>query len=153
SSPNDPDDDDLFSDRSARSSVCSADALPTPPSDEDPAKTPQANDTPSRRDPSTTTTPTPPPPTPLPNPHTPPPRTISGFPTLSSLSHYTDDDDPPSLDDKSFPPTARLPFRTPSEIRAMHLSSPTPSVFNGSSPVRSGRKRGTGGGSQSGSLS
>ncbi|KAK3903864.1 hypothetical protein C8A05DRAFT_42990 [Staphylotrichum tortipilum] len=117
SSPNDPDDDDLFSDRSARSSVCSIDAHPMPESDD--AKTPQPKEKPSRRDSYATTTST----TTTTTGHhaTHSPRIISGFSTSTAPT-----------DDKSFTPTARLPFRTPSEIRAMHLSSPTPSRGSGS---------------------
>ena len=125
SSHNEPD-DDVFSDRSARSSLCSLDARDL---DQDMhIKTPLAKPTMSRRDSyaSTTTTGT--------NTHS--PRNISNISTisaLSSFSHYPE----------KFTPTTRetrLPFRTPSEIRAMQMSSPTPSVFNGSSP-RSSPKR------------
>jgi hypothetical protein len=109
-------DDDVFSDRSARSSLCSLDAH-----DID-VKTPQAKEHLSRRESyasSTTTT------------HS--PRAVSGFSTISGLSQY---------EDKHFIPTSRetrMPFRTPSEIRAMQMASPTPSVFNGSSPRSSKR--------------
>jgi hypothetical protein len=110
-------DDDVFSDRSARSSLCSLDAH-----DID-VKTPQAKEHLSRRESyasSTTTTH-----------HS--PRAVSGFSTISGLSQY---------EDKHFIPTSRetrMPFRTPSEIRAMQMASPTPSVFNGSSPRSSKR--------------
>ncbi|KAH6621495.1 hypothetical protein B0J18DRAFT_228394 [Chaetomium sp. MPI-SDFR-AT-0129] len=59
-----------------------------------------------------------------------PARTVSNFSTISGLSAYDDSK-------QGFVPThreTRLPFRTPSEIRAMQMASPSPSVFNGSSP-------------------
>ncbi|KAK4121834.1 hypothetical protein N657DRAFT_647319 [Parathielavia appendiculata] len=113
SSHNEPD-DDVFSDRSARSSLCSLDAHDTD------IKTPQAKEHLSRRESYASSTS-----------HS--PRAVSGFSTISGLSQY---------DDKHFIPTnreTRMPFRTPSEIRAMQMASPTPSVFNGSSPRSSKR--------------
>ena len=59
---------------------------------------------------------------------------VSGVSIISGLSQY---------DKEDFVPTnreARIPFRTPSAIRAMQMSSPTPSVFNGASP-RSGKRQ------------
>ena len=114
-------DDDVFSDRSARSSLYSLD--PHDIGDNPSIKTPLAKDSFSRRDSyassqghdhSST-------------------RTASNFSAISGLSQYDD----PKL---TFMPThreTRMPFRTPSEIRAMQMTSPTPSVFNGSSPSRS----------------
>ncbi|AEO71799.1 uncharacterized protein THITE_2124634 [Thermothielavioides terrestris NRRL 8126] len=119
SSHNEPE-DDVFSDRSARSSVCSLD-----PNELD-VKTPQAKDGLSRRDSYASSRQS--------------PRTVSGFSTISGLSQY---------DKEQFVPVSRetrMPFRTPSEIRAIQMSSPTPSVFNGSSP-RSSKRTGGGGGS------
>ncbi|SPQ27210.1 5e064fea-7bfd-4d8c-b240-2e0574ed050c [Thermothielavioides terrestris] len=119
SSHNEPE-DDVFSDRSARSSVCSLD-----PNELD-VKTPQAKDSLSRRDSYASSRQS--------------PRTVSGFSTISGLSQY---------DKEQFVPVSRetrMPFRTPSEIRAIQMSSPTPSVFNGSSP-RSSKRNGGGGSS------
>ncbi|KAK4102501.1 hypothetical protein N658DRAFT_495208 [Parathielavia hyrcaniae] len=113
SSHNEPD-DDVFSDRSAQSSVCSFDAHDTD------VKTPQAKEHLSRRTSYASST-------------THSPRAVSGFSTISGLSQY---------EDKHFIPTSRetrMPFRTPSEIRAMQMASPTPSVFSGSSPRSSKR--------------
>ncbi|KAL2132205.1 hypothetical protein VTI74DRAFT_4092 [Chaetomium olivicolor] len=133
-SPADEPEDDVFSDRSARSSLCSLSDHPSPHPDEDSAtKTPNAKPSLSRRDSYASTTIT----------RHSSPRTVSNFSAISGLSQY---------DDKQFIPTARetrLPFRTPSEIRAMQMASPTPSVFNGSSPrshKRPGSSSGGGGG-------
>ncbi|KAK4151977.1 hypothetical protein C8A00DRAFT_16667 [Chaetomidium leptoderma] len=117
-------DDDVFSDRSARSSLCSLDAH-----DFD-IKTPQAKDSMSRRDSYAFSS-------------TQAARVVSNFSTISGLSQY---------DKEQFIPTSRenrMPFRTPSEIRAMQMASPTPSVFSGSSP-RSSKRHGGSGGSSSG---
>ncbi|KAK4135730.1 hypothetical protein BT67DRAFT_433163 [Trichocladium antarcticum] len=120
SSHNEPD-DDVFSDRSARSSVCSLDANDANDVD---AKTPHAAESLSRRDSFASSRQS--------------PRAISGLSTISGFSQY---------DKEQFVPTSRdqrMPFRTPSEIRAMQMASPTPSVFNGSPPRPS--KRHSGGG-------
>ncbi|GAB1312852.1 hypothetical protein MFIFM68171_03062 [Madurella fahalii] len=110
-------DDDVFSDRSARSSLCSIDA-----NDID-IKTPQAKENLSRRESYASSRPS--------------PRVVSGISTISGLSQY---------DKEQFVPTSRenrMPFRTPSEIRAMQMGSLTPSVFNGSSPRSSKRHAGS----------
>ncbi|KAL2264222.1 hypothetical protein VTK26DRAFT_54 [Humicola hyalothermophila] len=113
--------DDMFSDRSARSSLCSLDGH----DDVHAAKTPQAKENLSRRESFASSRQS--------------PRAVSGLSMISGLSQY---------DKEPFVPTSRetrMPFRTPSEIRAMQLASPTPSVFNGSSP-RSSKRQSTGGG-------
>ncbi|KAK3990456.1 hypothetical protein QBC44DRAFT_64074 [Cladorrhinum sp. PSN332] len=54
-------------------------------------------------------------------------RILSGVSGISRFTQY----------DKEFVPTyreTRKPFRTPSEIKAMQMSSPTTSTFNGASP-------------------
>ncbi|KAK4235682.1 hypothetical protein C8A03DRAFT_46219 [Achaetomium macrosporum] len=117
SSHNEPD-DDVFSDRSARSSVCSLD-----PHDMDDVKTPHAKENLSRRESFASSRQS--------------PRVVSGLSAISGLSQYDKD---------QFVPTSRenrMPFRSPSEIRAIQMSSPTPSVFNGSSP-RSSKRHGGG---------
>ncbi|KAH6622713.1 hypothetical protein F5144DRAFT_614655 [Chaetomium tenue] len=114
-------DDDVFSDRSARSSLYSLDQHDSP--DIPSIKTPQAKESVSRRDSYASS---------QLDEHS-SARTASNFSAISGLSQYDD----PKL---TFVPThreTRMPFRTPSEIRAMHMTSPTPSVFNGSSPSRS----------------
>ncbi|AEO62012.1 hypothetical protein MYCTH_2312896 [Thermothelomyces thermophilus ATCC 42464] len=138
-------DDDVFSVRSTRSSLCSLD------NDNFHAKTPQAKESLSRRDSYSST---------LHHHSSPSPaRTVSNFSTISGLSQYDNDYYDSDLSPKhTFIPydatikptrqtTRRMPFRTPSEIRAMQMSSPTPSVFSGSSPVR--RSPGSGGGRES----
>ncbi|KXX77823.1 Midasin [Madurella mycetomatis] len=110
-------DDDVFSDRSARSSLCSVDA------NDIGVKTPQAKENLSRRESYASSRPS--------------PRDLSGISSISGLSQY---------DKEQFVPTSRenrMPFRTPSEIRAMQMGSPTPSVFNGSSPRSSKRHAGS----------
>ncbi|KAK3304667.1 uncharacterized protein B0T15DRAFT_250353 [Chaetomium strumarium] len=112
-------DDDVFSERSARSSVYSLD-----PHDMDDVKTLHAEENLSRRESFASSS-------------RQSDRVMSGLSAISGLSQY--DKDP-------FVPTSResrMPFRTPSEIRAMQMSSPTPSVFNGSSP-RSSKRHGGG---------
>jgi hypothetical protein len=107
-------DDDVFSERSARSSVYSLD-----PRDMYDVKTPHAEENLSRRESFASSRQS--------------PRVLSGLSAISGLSQYDKD---------QFVPTSRenrMPFRTPSEIRAMQMSSPTPSVFNGSSPRSSKR--------------
>ncbi|EAQ84090.1 hypothetical protein CHGG_10494 [Chaetomium globosum CBS 148.51] len=114
-------DDDVFSDRSARSSLYSLDQHDS--TDIPSIKTPQAKESVSRRDSYASS---------QLHEHS-SARTASNFSAISGLSQYDD----PKL---TFVPThreTRMPFRTPSEIRAMHMTSPTPSVFNGSSPSRS----------------
>lgn len=106
-------DDDVFSDRSARSSIGSFDG----PSDLH--KFPKGSDTHTERQSFGSTV------------HSP---RMSGVSAISGLSQY---------DDEEFVPTSRetrLPFRTPSAVRAMQMSSPTPSVFTGTSP-RSGKRQ------------
>lgn len=106
-------DDDVFSDRSARSSIGSFDG----PSDLH--KFPKGSDTHTERQSFGSTV------------HSP---RMSGVSAISGLSQY---------DDEEFVPTSRetrLPFRTPSAVRAMQMSSPTPSVFTGASP-RSGKRQ------------
>ncbi|KAK4038179.1 hypothetical protein C8A01DRAFT_37884 [Parachaetomium inaequale] len=121
SSPNERD-DDVFSDRSARSSLCSLD-------DSDHTNTPQAKASLSRRDSYTSSV----------HHHSPSPaRTASNFSTISEMGLSTYDDFVPTTTREG---TRRMPFRTPSEIRAMQMASPTPSVFNGSSPSRSGKRQ------------
>ncbi|KAL2179767.1 uncharacterized protein P884DRAFT_290047 [Thermothelomyces heterothallicus CBS 202.75] len=142
-------DDDVFSIRSARSSLCSLD------NDNFHKKTPQAKESLSRRDSYSSTL--------HHHPHhhssPSPARTVSNFSTVSGLSQYDNDYYDSELSPKhtfipydatikpTRPTTRRMPFRTPSEIRAMQMSSPTPSVFSGSSPVR--RSPGSGGGRES----
>ncbi|KAK3293561.1 uncharacterized protein B0H64DRAFT_434719 [Chaetomium fimeti] len=114
-------DDDVFSDRSARSSLYSLDQHDD--ADIPSIKTPQAKESFSRRDSYASS---------QPHDHS-SARTASNFSNISGLSSYDD----PKL---TFIPThreTRMPFRTPSEIRAMQMASPTPSVFSGSSPSRS----------------
>ncbi|KAH6848179.1 hypothetical protein B0I37DRAFT_326731 [Chaetomium sp. MPI-CAGE-AT-0009] len=114
-------DDDVFSDRSARSSLYSLDQHDD--ADIPSIKTPQAKESLSRRDSYASS---------QPDNHS-SPRNLSNFSSISGLSQYDD----PKL---TFMPThreTRMPFRTPSEIRAMQMGSPTPSVFTGSSPSRS----------------
>lgn len=106
-------DDDVFSDRSARSSIGSFDG----PSDLH--KFPKGSDTHTERQSFGSTI------------HSP---RMSGVSAISGLSQY---------DEEEFVPTSRetrLPFRTPSAVRAMQMSSPTPSVFTGASP-RSGKRQ------------
>ncbi|KAK4444045.1 hypothetical protein QBC34DRAFT_416046 [Podospora aff. communis PSN243] len=106
--------DDVFSDRSARSSLGSFDGH------SDGANKPKANEQPGdqsflSRGRS--------------------PR-MSGVSIISGLSQY---------DKEDFVPTSRetrLPFRTPSDIRAMQMTSPTPSVFSGASPRSAKRHTG-----------
>ncbi|KAK0705624.1 hypothetical protein B0H67DRAFT_649932 [Lasiosphaeris hirsuta] len=107
-------DDDVFSDRSARSSIGSFDGAndnaPKPASANDSYTLGQSYDSNGRS-----------------------PR-ISGVSIISGFSQYEKDD---------FVPTSRetrIPFRTPSAVRAMQMTSPTPSVFNGASP-RSGKRQ------------
>ncbi|KAM7206402.1 hypothetical protein V8F20_002751 [Naviculisporaceae sp. PSN 640] len=126
SSHNEPESDDVFSDRSARSSIASFEGAEA--NDEDVTlKSPmlQAHDesaeTRSLR--SSTRSPR-----------------MSGVSLISDLSQYDKDD---------FAPTnreARLPFRTPSAIRNLQMSSPTPSVIHGSSPRSAKRQNGASGG-------
>ncbi|OIW27615.1 hypothetical protein CONLIGDRAFT_633980 [Coniochaeta ligniaria NRRL 30616] len=108
--------DDVFSDRSARSSLGSFDGAPGV--DEDTVKTPVRRNEHSRSN---------------------SPR-LSG---VSSLSQYEKDEFVPTTSRSR--DTPRMPFRTPSDVRAIQMSSPTPSVFNGSSP-RSGKRNGLSGG-------
>ncbi|KAK1834539.1 hypothetical protein QBC39DRAFT_229338, partial [Podospora conica] len=107
-------DDDVFSDRShsARSSIGSFD------NPGDPHKFSKGSDTHTERQSFGSTV------------HSP---RMSGVSAISGLSQY---------DDEEFVPTSRetrVPFRTPSAVRAMQMSSPTPSVFTGASP-RSGQR-------------
>lgn len=61
---------------------------------------------------------------------------------VSSLSQYERDESfAPARSSRDTPPPHRMPFRTPSDVRALQMSSPTPSVFNGASP-RSARRSG-----------
>ncbi|KAK3939239.1 hypothetical protein QBC46DRAFT_388229 [Diplogelasinospora grovesii] len=60
---------------------------------------------------------------------------VSGVSIISGLSQYDKEDFVPTSRDKR-----RIPFRTPSAVRAMQMSSPTPSVYGGASP-RSGKRR------------
>ncbi|KAK2071286.1 hypothetical protein P8C59_005722 [Phyllachora maydis] len=67
---------------------------------------------------------------------------VSGISDMSGLSRYEtfmDDHDNHDDDhDDDFvlrkPTTSRIPFRSPSSVRALQMASPTPSVFDGSSP-------------------
>ncbi|KAL2117161.1 hypothetical protein VTJ04DRAFT_9329 [Mycothermus thermophilus] len=132
-------DDDVFSNHSAHSSVYSLDGhgvddIPGA-ADEDPlSKTPQASERHgvSRRDSYASSTGT----TPMHGHHS-DSRVMSGFSSVSGLSQYEQDNFVPASREK------RVPFRTPSEIQAMQMSSPTPSVFGGSSP-RSAKRRSMG---------
>jgi len=104
-------DDDVFSDRSARSSLGSFDG----PGDD--TKPLSSHDSPRNSFGTVGRSPR-----------------VSGVSMISGLSQYDKDD---------FIPTSRetrLPFRTPSAVRAMQMASPTPSVFNGASP-RSGKRQ------------
>ncbi|KAK3343662.1 hypothetical protein B0T25DRAFT_554895 [Lasiosphaeria hispida] len=107
-------DDDVFSDRSARSSIGSFDGAndnaPKPSSANDSYTLGQSYDSNGRS-----------------------PR-ISGVSIISGLSQYDKDDFVPTSRD------TRIPFRTPSAVRAMQMTSPTPSVFSGASP-RSGKRQ------------
>ncbi|KAL1841794.1 hypothetical protein VTJ49DRAFT_6547 [Mycothermus thermophilus] len=128
-------DDDVFSDRSARSSVYSLDEH-RPDDGDAHAKTPQASERygVSRRDSYASSTG-------MSAMHPQAgdsPRVSSGFSGISGMSQYDREPFIPTSRDK------RLPFRTPSEIQAMQMSSPTPSVFGGSSP-RSAKRRSMGG--------
>ncbi|KAL2140831.1 hypothetical protein VTI28DRAFT_3195 [Corynascus sepedonium] len=131
--------DDVFSVRSARSSLCSLDH------DDFQTKTPQAKESLSRRDSYSSTL--------HHHPSSSPARTVSNFSTISGLSQYDNDYYDSDLSPKhtfvpfestTMKPTRRMPFRTPSEIRAMQMASPTPSVFNGSSPAHRSSPRGEG---------
>ncbi|KAK0639120.1 hypothetical protein B0T16DRAFT_422461 [Cercophora newfieldiana] len=104
--------DDVFSDRSARSSIGSFDGH------SDGAAKSQAHDDEPQNQSFLS--------------HGRSPR-ISGVSIISGLSQYDKEDFVPASRE------TRLPFRTPSDIRAMQMSSPTPSVFNGASP-RSGKR-------------
>ncbi|KAB5583571.1 hypothetical protein GE09DRAFT_305077 [Coniochaeta sp. 2T2.1] len=53
---------------------------------------------------------------------------------ISSISQYDDHQDSFTPTTKSSRSGTRIPFRTPSDVRAIQMSSPTPSVFNGASP-------------------
>ncbi|KAH8883041.1 hypothetical protein GQ53DRAFT_753165 [Thozetella sp. PMI_491] len=69
---------------------------------------------------------------------------MSGVSIISGLSQY-------EKDEAEFIPTTRdaprMPFRTPSSVRALQMSSPTPSVFAGSTPRSHHKKRSNGGSS------
>ncbi|KAK0634335.1 hypothetical protein B0T17DRAFT_2706 [Bombardia bombarda] len=67
-------------------------------------------------------------------------RSSGRSPRMSSVSMMSDLS---QYDKEHFIPTSRdtrLPFRTPSAVRAIQMNSPTPSVFNGASP-RSGKRQ------------
>lgn len=118
--------DDVFSDRSARSSLGSFDgALPAEEDSEDIVKTPvRRSEQQHSHSHSRTNSPR-----------------LSG---VSSLSQYEKDAEEfviPATMSRSSRDTPRMPFRTPSDVRAIQMSSPTPSVFNGASP-RSGKRNG-----------
>ncbi|KAL2149724.1 hypothetical protein VTH82DRAFT_8376 [Thermothelomyces myriococcoides] len=135
-------DDDVFSLRSTRSSLCSLE------NEEFHTKTPQADESHSRRESYSSTLHH------APHHHSSPSpgRNASNLSSISGFSQYDNDYYDSDLSPKNAylpydvpydatikptkPNTRRMPFRTPSEIRAMQMSSPTPSVFNGSSPVR-----------------
>ncbi|KAL2160795.1 hypothetical protein VTH06DRAFT_992 [Thermothelomyces fergusii] len=144
-------DDDLFSLHSTRSSLCSAEH------EDFQTKTPQAMESVSRRESYASTLHHQPYQDSSPSPA----RTASNFSSVSGLSQYEHEFYDSDLSPKhafipydgtikaAKPNNRRMPFRTPSEIRAMQMASPTPSVFNGSSPVRrspgsSGRREGSG---------
>ncbi|KAK4213636.1 hypothetical protein QBC37DRAFT_171006 [Rhypophila decipiens] len=131
SSHHEPESDDVFSDRSARSSMASFDNNPPPAEEEDlTIKSPSVQhdlDQADRHSVRSTNT------------NTRSPR-VSGVSMISDLSQY---------DKEDFVPTsreARLPFRTPSAIRNIQMSSPTPSVIHGVSPRSSKRCQNGGGG-------
>ncbi|KAK1754431.1 hypothetical protein QBC47DRAFT_383910 [Echria macrotheca] len=111
-------DDDVFSDRSARSSIGSFDA-----SGEDNTAKPSDRGSPSLRQSFDSAGRSP---------------RISGVSIISGLSQYDKDDFVPTSRD------TRVPFRTPSAVRAMQMASPTPSVFSGGSPRSSKRQTGFG---------
>ncbi|KAM7203932.1 hypothetical protein V8F33_001903 [Rhypophila sp. PSN 637] len=128
SSHHEPESDDVFSDRSARSSIASFDNNPPPAHEEEEDVTIKArsvqhdgldqSDRHSVRSTNNTSTRSP---------------RVSGVSMISDLSQY---------DKEDFVPTsreARLPFRTPSAIRNIQMSSPTPSVIHGVSPRSSKR--------------
>ncbi|KAM7219210.1 hypothetical protein V8F06_005379 [Rhypophila decipiens] len=132
SSHHEPESDDVFSDRSARSSMASFDNNP-PPADGEEDLTVKSRsvqhdlDQSDRHSVRSTNT------------NTRSPR-VSGVSMISDLSQY---------DKEDFVPTsreARLPFRTPSAIRNIQMSSPTPSVIHGASPRSSKRCQNGGGG-------
>ncbi|KAB5585557.1 pathway-specific nitrogen regulator, partial [Coniochaeta sp. 2T2.1] len=66
---------------------------------------------------------------------------------ISSISQYDDHQDAFTPTTKSSSSGTRIPFRTPSDVRAIQMSSPTPSVFNGASPRSAKRNVLSGGGS------
>lgn len=123
SSHNEPESDDVFSDRSARSSIASFEGADA--NDEDlTLKSPmlQAHDQSYARSMRSSTR---------------SPR-MSGVSLISDLSQYDKDDFAPTSRE------ARLPFRTPSAIRNLQMSSPTPSVIHGTSPRSAKRQNGGG---------
>lgn len=64
---------------------------------------------------------------------------VSGVSSISEISAY--DKEEQFLSSPRQSRTPRMPFRTPSSVRALQMSSPTPSVFSGASP-RSGKRSG-----------
>ncbi|KAK3387299.1 hypothetical protein B0H63DRAFT_155437 [Podospora didyma] len=123
SSHHEADDDDVFSDRSARSSIGSFEGVTSNDDNPEEAKTPQAAGAQSHRESFDFKERSP---------------RLSGVSTISGLSQYDKDDFVPTSRD------TRMPFRTPSAVRAMQMTSPTPSVFHGGGSPRSS-KRHTGG--------
>jgi hypothetical protein len=99
SSQHEVEDDDVFSDRSLRSSLGSVSGLSKHSGPDD-------QDLTSKRSPR-----------------------VSGISGISELSGYDKEDFVPTVRG-----TPRMPFRTPSDVRAMQLASPTPSVISGASP-------------------
>ncbi|KAK3320566.1 hypothetical protein B0T19DRAFT_243238 [Cercophora scortea] len=112
--------DDVFSDRSARSSIGSFDG-----NNDTTIKNPLAGDRQGTRQSS---------------------RSSGRSPRRSSVSMISDIS---QYDKEDFVPTnrdARLPFRTPSAVRAIQMNSPSPSVYNGGSPRSNKRQTGNVGG-------
>ncbi|CAK7246100.1 MAG: hypothetical protein STHCBS139747_007722 [Sporothrix thermara] len=78
---------------------------------------------------------------------------VSGMSHMSQYEQHREQDEIHYDDDEEFAPqtirgTPRMAFRTPSSVRALQMSSPSPSVIFGVSPRSAARRRriGTGGG-------
>ncbi|CAK7219364.1 hypothetical protein SCUCBS95973_003797 [Sporothrix curviconia] len=83
--------------------------------------------------------------------------TVSGISHMSQYEQHEDHDEEEYDDDENFVPhtirgTPRPAFRTPSSVRAIQMSSPSPSVIFGVSPRSAARRRrlGTGSGPDDG---
>ncbi|KAK3683382.1 hypothetical protein B0T22DRAFT_246634 [Podospora appendiculata] len=108
--------DDVFSDRSARSSIGSFDG-----NNDLTIKNPLTDDRQGTRQSSRSSGRSP---------------RRSSVSMISDISQYDKDDFVPTSRD------ARLPFRTPSAVRAIQMNSPSPSVYNGGSPRSNKRHTG-----------